>query len=78
MMDNKRFNLVTNPWIKVIEKQSNHERTVSLIELFKSSQSYRQLAGEMHSQDLAILRLLLAILTTVYTRFDANGKLYPW
>jgi len=78
MMDNKSFNLVTDPWIKVIEKQSNHERTVSLIELFKSSQSYRQLAGEMHSQDLAVLRLLLAILTTVYTRFDANGKLYPW
>lgn len=77
-MDNKSFNLVTDPWLKVIEKQSNQERTVSLTTLFEHSQDYRQLAGEMHSQDLAILRLLLAILTTVYTRFDANGALYPW
>ncbi|MFC6295084.1 type I-E CRISPR-associated protein Cse1/CasA [Lactiplantibacillus daoliensis] len=77
-MDNKRFNLVTDPWLKVIEIQSNQERTVSLTELFENSQNYRQLAGEMHSQDLALLRLLLAILTTVYTRFDANGELYSW
>lgn len=77
-MDNKSFNLVTDPWLKVIEIQSNQERTVSLTELFENSQNYRQLAGEMHSQDLAILRLLLAILTTVYTRFDATGELYSW
>ncbi|MFC6200762.1 type I-E CRISPR-associated protein Cse1/CasA [Lactiplantibacillus nangangensis] len=77
-MDNKSFNLVTDPWLKVIEIQSNQERTVSLTELFENSQNYRQLAGEMHSQDLAILRLLLAILTTVYTRFDTNGELYSW
>lgn len=77
-MDNQTFNLTTDPWIKVIETQTNHERTVSLIELFQNAQNYRQLAGDMHSQDLAILRFLLAILTTVYSRYDASGDPYDW
>lgn len=77
-MDNKKFNLLTEPWLKVIDSQSNQEQTVSLIDLFENSQNYRQLAGEMRSQDLAILRLLLAILTTVYSQFDMIGDRYDW
>jgi len=77
-MDNKKFNLTTDPWIKVIEVETNQTRMVSLIELFENAQRYRQLAGEMHAQDLAILRLLLAILTTVYSRSDAGGDRYEW
>jgi len=77
-MDNKKFNLITEPWLKVIDSQSNQEQTVSLIDLFENSQNYRQLAGEMRSQDLAILRLLLAILTTVYSQFDMIGDRYDW
>ncbi|PWG00485.1 type I-E CRISPR-associated protein Cse1/CasA [Levilactobacillus bambusae] len=72
------FNLTTEPWIKVIESATNQEKTVSLIDLFQNAQSYRQLAGDMHAQDLAVLRLLLAILTTVYSRFDANDEAYDW
>jgi len=77
-MDNKKFSLLTEPWLKVIDSQSNQEQTVSLIDLFENSQNYRQLAGEMRSQDLAILRLLLAILTTVYSQFDMIGDRYDW
>lgn len=77
-MVKERFNLTTDPWIKVIDKNTSQEQIVSLIDLFTNAQNYRQLAGEMHSQDLAIIRLLLAILTTVYSRFDANGKPYDW
>jgi len=77
-MDNKSFNLVTEPWLKVIELDTDRERMVSLADLFENAQDYRQLAGEMRSQDLAILRFLLAILTTVYSRFDAAGEVYPW
>lgn len=77
-MGNETFNLVTEPWIKVIELDSNQTRTVSLLTLFKNAQRYRQLAGEMESQDLAILRLLLAILTTVYSRFETDGTPYSW
>ncbi len=78
MVDNERFNLTTDPWIKVFATETNREETVSLIDLFKHAPHYRQLAGDMRSQDLAILRLLLAILTTVYSRVDTTGKLYPW
>lgn len=61
------FNLITDPWIKVIDKNNNLQK-VSLSTLFKNSQDYKQLAGEMKSQDLAVFRFLLAILTTVYSR----------
>lgn len=77
-VENESFNLTTDPWIKVIEAGSNQEKKVSLIELFENAQDYRQLAGDMRSQDLAILRLLLAILTTVYLRVDATDQPYSW
>lgn len=77
-MDNRQFNLTTDPWIKVITVNDNQEQMVSLIDLFTHAQDYRQLAGDMRSQNLAILRLLLAILTTVYSRFDATGEAYSW
>lgn len=77
-MENKSFNLITDAWIKVIECKTDQEKTVSLMKLFENAQDYRQLAGEMRIQDLAILRLLLAILTTVYTRVDTNGNIYDW
>lgn len=73
------FNLVTNPWIKVVDSRSNKEKLVSMADLFKNAQNYRDLAGEMHVQDLVILRApLLAILTTVFSRFDAAGEAYDW
>ena len=39
---------------------------------------YRRLAGEMPTQDVIILRFLLAILTTVYSRMNADDKNYSW
>lgn len=77
-MAEESFNLLTSPWIKVIGLDSDEEKQISLGDLFQNAQNYRRLAGEMRSQDLAILRFLLAILTTVYIRFDANGNPYEW
>lgn len=74
----KSFNLTTEPWIKVLDKKTNSELMVSLKELFQNASSYRQLAGDMHAQDLSILRLLEAILMTVYTRVNQNGQEYEW
>lgn len=74
---NKEFNLIKDPWIKVIDK-NNREQEVSLIDFFNNVQDYRQLAGEMKSQDLAVFRFFLAILTTVYSRFDHQGQIYDW
>lgn len=72
------FNLTTEPWIKVIRRGTNDLQTVSLIDLFKHAQDFRQLAGDMRTQDLALFRLLLAILTTVYSRYTADGEAYKW
>ena len=38
---------------------------------------YVDLAGEMPTQDAAVLRLLLAVLFTVFSRVDAKGKPQP-
>lgn len=72
------YNLITEPWIKVLDSKTNSEHMVSIKELLQNASDYRQLAGEMHAQDLAILRLLEAILTTVYTRVDQTGQKYDW
>jgi CRISPR system Cascade subunit CasA len=76
-MNDKHFNLLTEPWLKVIDLQGQ-EQDVSLVTLFKNASNYARLAGEMQAQDLAILRLLLAILTTVYSRFNAQNENYDW
>src|SRR5699024_1723173 len=39
---------------------------------------YIDLAGDSPSQDFAILRVLLAILHTVFSRFDMEGEAYPY
>lgn len=70
----KSFNLVSEEWIKVISTDTYVEKTVSIFDLFKNAHKYRQLAGEMKSQDLAVMRLLLAILITAYSRQQANWE----
>ncbi|BDR60580.1 type I-E CRISPR-associated protein Cse1/CasA [Lactobacillus xylocopicola] len=76
-MNDQHFNLVIDPWIKVIDLNAKTQ-TVSMVELFENAKQYRQLAGEMRSQDLAIMRFLLAVLQTVYSRFNAEDKSYGW
>lgn len=54
------FNLIYEPWIKVRNVERVSE--VSLLEVLANAHEYTSLAGEMPTQDLAILRLLLAVL----------------
>lgn len=72
-MTEKKFNLLEEPWIKVLTKDMKTTE-VSLKELFANAHKYKQLAGEMPTQDFAILRLLLAITLTVIYRFDSEGN----
>ncbi|HBF74608.1 MAG TPA: type I-E CRISPR-associated protein Cse1/CasA [Lactobacillus sp.] len=74
----KSFNLTTEPWIKVVEAKSNQTKTVSMIDLFENAHLYSRLAGEMRSQDLSLMRLLLAVLHTVYSRVNAIDQQYSW
>lgn len=55
------FNLVDNPWIRVRD-ESGEVRELSLLGLFDQASHLRCLANDLPTQDLAILRVLLAIL----------------
>lgn len=71
------FNLIYEPWVKVLTND-NKNIEVSLKTLFENAHQYIGLAGDMKTQDFAILRILQAILNTVFSRFDATGKKYPF
>lgn len=73
-----RFNLLEEPWILVLADDKGLTEEVSLTQLFQNAHRYKQLAGEMQMQNFATLRLLLAVLHTVFSRFDAQGKPYPY
>lgn len=72
-MNEVEFNLLDEPWIRVrTENCQIHE--VSLNDLFIHSHEYVDFAGELEAQDIAILRLCLAVMHTVFYRYDAEGN----
>lgn len=73
-MSEREFNLLYEPWIKVLRSDGTIEE-VSLLKVFKSAHLWQGLAGELPTQDVAIMRLLLAILHAVYERSDLDGTL---
>lgn len=72
-MEEKMFNLLKEPWICVMNKECDISE-LSVLELFEHAHEYVDLRGELATQDIAILRVLLAILHTVFSRYDLNGK----
>ena len=70
------FNLLTEPWVRV-RRPDNTVQEVSLTDALLHAQDYVDLAGEMPTQDAAVLRLLLAVLFTVFSRVDTKGKPQP-
>ena len=71
-----RYNLLDEKWIQVASKD-NVEK-VSIKELFAGAAKYKELAGDMKTQDFAVMRVMLAILHTVFSRFDSNGDPYEF
>jgi CRISPR system Cascade subunit CasA len=55
------FNLLDEKWLLVL-KENGERKELSLLELFQSAHDYTGLAGELATQDVAVLRLLLAIM----------------
>lgn len=68
-----RFNLLEENWIPIIRENGKQEN-VSIRELFLHADEYSCLAGDMQAQNFAILRILLAILQTVFSRYDNAGN----
>ena len=71
-----RYNLLDEAWIPVLRKDTGAVESVSLLTLFTKAHNYSALAGEMATQNFAMLRVLLAVLVTVFTRVDQNGEGY--
>jgi CRISPR system Cascade subunit CasA len=71
-MPEKEFNLLLEPWILVMKPDGEIEE-VSILDAFKRAEEFRCLAGELPAQDIAVMRLLLAILHVVFSRFNVNG-----
>lgn len=69
----KRYNLLYESWIKVIDDRLNIMK-VSLIEVLENAHKYKSLAGETPLQNFAVERLLLAIAITIFYKYDAEGK----
>ena len=69
-----RFNLIDEAWLKVIYSETGKCELVSLETLFRDAGRIRGLAGDTKTQDFAVFRVLLSILHTVYSRFDACGQ----
>lgn len=72
----QRYNLLDEKWIQVASKDTVEK--VSIKELFADAANYKELAGDMKTQDFAVMRVMLAILHTVFSRFDSNGDPYEF
>lgn len=66
-METMEFNLLREPWVRV-RTQDCTVQEVSLTDALLHAHAYVDLAGEMPTQDAAMLRLQLAVLHTVFSR----------
>jgi len=60
-MREQHFNLVDEPWIRVLDN-SGHTLDVSLRDIFHRASDIVAISGELPTLDVAILRILLAVL----------------
>lgn len=72
-MEQMEFNLLDEPWIRVMTEDCIVVER-SLMQVLLNSHQYQRLADELPTQDVALLRLLLAILQTVFYRVDPEGE----
>lgn len=71
------YNLLDEPWIAVLNEKNGEKREISMLEFFRNAGEYRSLAGEMETQNFAVMRFLLAVIQTVFSRFDLQGNVLP-
>lgn len=70
------FNLLDEAWISVVTDYKGTTKLVGMKEFFKDAHKYIALAGDTKTQDFAVMRFLLAVLHTVFSRYDADGNPY--
>ena len=67
------FNLLDEPWIRVRTRDCRIKE-VSLKDVFIHAHEYEDLAGETAAQDVAMLRLLLAVLHCTFLGWMRTEK----
>ena len=72
----KEFNLLHEPWI-LVRRADASVHMLSLPDVLLHAHEYEDLSGELPTMDAAILRLLLAVLHSVFYRVDENGVPSP-
>lgn len=72
-MNRLEYNLLTEPWIIVSGLNGSIPEKVSLCELFRRAHEFKGLCGECETQNIALIRLCLAVLTAVISRYDEDG-----
>ena len=70
------FNLLDEKWI-LVRKSDCTVDELSLTDALLKSHEYVELAGELPTQDVAVLRLMLAVLHTVFSRYSPDGEEWP-
>lgn len=75
-MTDKEFNLLDENWVRVITPECEIKE-VSLTDAIVHSHEYSGLCGELPTQDVAVMRLLLAVLHTVFSRVNEDGEPAP-
>lgn len=75
-MKETEFNLLDEKWIRV-RLPDNSIQEVSLTDALLHARDYTDLAGEMPTQDAAMLRLLLAVPLTIFYRVNVRGEDEP-
>lgn len=76
MMKDIEFNLLDEKWI-LVRKSDCTVDELSLTDALLKSHEYVELAGELPTQDVAVLRLMLAVLHTVFSRYSLDGEEWP-
>lgn len=67
------FNLLDEPWIIVLKEDGTTEE-MSITEIFRQAHNIKSIAGETPTQNIAIMRVLLAIIYAVYYRIGLGGE----
>lgn len=68
-----KFNLLTEPWITVLDQQGM-ERDISIHEALENGKAYQRLADPLETTNFVILRILLAILYRAWDADDLNDE----
>ena len=72
-MNEKEFNLLDEAWIRVMLPDCSTTE-VSLTDALTNAHLYKSLAGETEAQNVAVLRLLIAVTHAIFTRVGLLGE----